>query len=64
MDITLNSFCTQHDKRDCHFQQQNKLVYLKEETSVSDFRPLKWGDAVVTPKSKLRKKNNKRMVWH
>lgn len=29
MDITLNSFCTSHDKKDCHFQQQNKSVYLK-----------------------------------
>lgn len=29
MDITLNSFCTLHDKRDCHLQQQNKLAFIR-----------------------------------
>lgn len=37
MNITLNSFCTSHDKWDCHFQQQNKFSVKS-----SGFRQLKW----------------------
>lgn len=34
--------------------------------SVSDLRSLKWGDVVITPKSKLRKKKKKSMIkgWY
>lgn len=49
MDITLNSFCTSHDKKDCHFQQQNKLVYLKRKRLLVTSEHRNGGDAAVTP---------------
>lgn len=62
MDITLNLFCTFHDKRDCHRQQQNKLAFIRRgKKSVSDFRPSKCGyHAEEQFKEKQNNNNNKK----
>lgn len=63
MDITLNLFCTFHDKRDCHRQQQNKLAFIRRgKKSVSDFRPSKCGYQAEEQFKEKQNNNNKKRV--
>lgn len=70
MDITLNSFCTSHDKAGLSFSAAKQTSISEEETSVSDFRTWKRGGAgrrggyTKIKEKKKKKKRRRRMVWH